>query len=255
GLDRFRASEGCVATIRSGSEEARVCFGVPSDAGWDRPMLAQFLRGSKVRVPPDVMLARIRRHGRMWGVLAVRAPGVEYHWDARQALSSIGALANEMIDQIDRERVREVRARVDRKVLEQSQPKHLFYEILHGIRSLTDYDHSAALLTYDVESDVLEVVAEQVAWQKPKGRNVGRKLAAPGIVRSLLEKGEVCGFDRTGGRWTDWTGTAATALADLLDFDGVGENDSGPGPATPLEGAILCAPLVTRGGLLGVLKV
>ena len=135
------------------------------------------------------MLARIRRHGRMWGALALRSPGADYHWDARQALSSIGALANELIDRIDQERVREVRARVDRKVLEQSQPKHLFYEILHGLRSLTAYDHSAALLTYDAESDVLEVVAEQVAWQKAKGRNVGRTLAPAGPLRGLLCEG------------------------------------------------------------------
>jgi signal transduction histidine kinase len=175
----------------------------------------------------------------------VRSPGAEYHWDARQALSEIGTLANELIDQIDRERVREVRARVDRKVLEQSQPKHLFYEILHGLRSLTAYDHSAALLTYDPEPDALEVVAEQVAWQKAKGRNVGRTLSPAGPLRGLLCAGQVCGFDREGRLWRDWTGTDATALADLLDFD----------RGTPPEGAILCAPLVARAGLLGVLKV
>ena len=82
------------------------------------------------------MLARIRRHGRMWGALAVRAAGKSLHWDARQAFSAIGSAANELIDQIDQERIREVRARVDRKILEQSQPKHLAYELLHGIRSL-----------------------------------------------------------------------------------------------------------------------
>src|SRR5262249_48503689 len=161
----------------------------------------------------------IRRHGRMWGALAVRSPGAEYHWDARQALSTVGSLANELIDGIDRERVREVRARVDRKVLEQSRPKHLFYEVLHGLRSLTAYDHSAALLTYDAESDALEVVAEQVAWKKAKGQNVGRTLSPAGALRGLLCGGHVCGFDRAGRRWTDWTGTDATALADLLDFD------------------------------------
>jgi signal transduction histidine kinase len=183
----------------------------------------------------------------MWGVLAVRSPGVEYRWDARQALSSIGTLINELIDQIDRERIREVRARVDRKVLEQSQPKHLFYEVLHGIRSLTAYDHSAALLTYDAELGALEVVAEQVAWQKAKGRNVGHTLPLSAAACALLGRGQVCGFDRHGRSWTDWTGTDATTLAELLDYD----RDR----STPPEGAILCAPLATRAGLLGVLKV
>jgi signal transduction histidine kinase len=255
GLELFGASEGCLATVRPGIETARVVFTVPDGGRWDRDHLAGFLRGDKVRVPPDLMLARIRRHSRMWGVMAVRAPGATFHWDARQALSTIGALANELIDQIDRERVREVRARVDRKVLEQSQPKHLFYELLHGIRALTAYDHSAALLTYDPEREVLEVVAEQVAWQKAKGKNVGRTRAASGALHKLLGKGEVCGFDRIGGHWTDWTGTAATDLADLLDFDAAAGKGAGPGLSTPAEGAILCAPLVTRGGLLGVLKV
>jgi signal transduction histidine kinase len=251
GLELFGASEGCVAAVRPGGDTARTLVEIPPGGVWDRPMLAAFLRGDKVIVPHDLMLARIRRHGRMWGVLAVRAPGAQYHWDAREALSSIGTLANELIDQIDRERIREVRARVDRKVLEQSQPKHLFYEVLHGIRSLTAYDHSAALLTYDAERCALEVVAEQVAWQKAKGRNVGRTLPLSAQASALLGRGQVCGFDRRGDSWTDWTGTEATALAELLDYDGIGDLDR----STPQEGAILCAPLATRSGLLGVLKV
>jgi signal transduction histidine kinase len=249
GLDLFRAADGCVASVRPGGGEARVLFGVPPDAWWDRPLLTGFLRGDKVAVPADTMFARIRRFGRMWGVLAVRSPAAAYHWDARQALSSIGAVANELIDRIDQERVREVRARVDRKVLEQSQPKHLFYEVLHGLRSLTAYDHSAALLTYDAGADALEVVAEQVAWQKAKGQNVGRTLAPAGPLCGLLCAGQVCGFDRQGRRWTDWTGTDATALAELLDFD------RGRAGAAPPEGAVLCAPLVARAGLVGILKV
>ena len=214
-------------------------------------MLAGFLRGDKVRVPPELMLARIRRHGRMWGALAVRAAGGDFHWDRRQAFSSIGALANELIDEMDQERIREVRARVDRKILEQSLPKHLFYEVLHGIRSLTAYDHSAALLTYDEERDALEVVAEQITWQKAKGQNVGRKLPLLPALRERLCRSLVYGFDRDGRSWRDWTGTDATALAELLDFDGHAK----PGGTSPREGAILCAPLVTRAGLLGILKV
>jgi signal transduction histidine kinase len=249
-LDFFAAQDGCVATVQPGGDEAKILFPMPPAAWWDRSMLAGFLRGDKVRVAPELMLARIRRHGRMWGALAVRVAGGDYHWDERQAFSSIGALANELIDQIDRERVREVRARVDRKVMEQSQPKHLFYEVLHGIRSLTAYDHSAALLTYDDELDALEVVAEQIAWQKAKGQNVGRKLPLSQPLCDRLCRPLVYGFDRAGGTWDDWTGTDATALAELLDFDG-----RAAGGLSPREGAILCAPLVTRAGLLGVLKV
>ncbi len=137
GMELFGAGEGAIVTIGPGLEGARMLLSMPEYSSWDRAMLAGFLRGEKVRVPAELMLARIRRHGRMWGALVVRAAGMSLHWDARQAFSAIGSAANELIDQIDQDRIREVRARVDRKILEQSQPKHLAYELLHGIRSLT----------------------------------------------------------------------------------------------------------------------
>ena len=250
-MDLFGAGEGAVVTVEPGTGSVKVLLAMPEDSPWDRPLLAGFLRGEKVRVPAELMLARIRRHGRMWGALAIRAAGTSFHWDSRQAFSSIGSLANELIDQIDRDRIREVRARVDRKMLEQSHPKHLAYELLHGIRSLTGYDHSAALLIHDGDTGSLEVVAEQIAWQKAKGRNVGRKLPVPAALRELLKRPFACGFNRQGERWVNWTGNDAAGLAELLDYD----PETGLGQSTPPEGAILCASLATRAGLLGILKI
>jgi signal transduction histidine kinase len=251
GMELYGASEGAVVAVEPGSGAVKTLVSLPEGSYWDRTMLGDFLRGEKVRVPPELMLARIRRHGRMWGALAIRCPGKTFHWDARQAFSSIGTLANELIDQIDRDRIREVRARVDRKILEQSQPKHLAYELLHGIRSLTGYDHSAALLIHDGESGSLEIVAEQIAWQKAKGQNVGRKLPLTPPARELLDRPFVCGFNRQGKGWVNWTGTDATGLAELLDYDRQSER----GSLMPPEGAILCASLATRSGLLGILKI
>jgi CheY-like chemotaxis protein/GAF domain-containing protein len=249
-LEFFGANEGCVATLQAGADDARIAFAVPPEAWWDARALSAFLGGEKVRVAPDLMLARIRRHGRMWGALAARQSSGDFQWVERQAFSAIAALANELIDQIDAERVREVRARVDRKVMEQSRPKHLFYEVLHGIRSLTGYDHSAALLTYEEALDSLEVAAEQIAWQKAKGENVGRKVPLPRALHDRLSQAVVFGFNRAGRKWDDWTGNDATALAEMLDFGG----RAAPGLA-PEAGAILCAPLAARAGLLGILKV
>ena len=184
------------------------------------------------------------------GALAVRAPSGSFHWDSRQAFSEIGSLANELIDQIDRQRIREVRARVDRKILEPSQPKNLAYELLHGIRSLTGYDHSAALLIYDSDLRSLEVVAEQIAWQKAKGQNVGRKLSLAMPLRELLDRPFVCGFNRAGKGWENWTGTDAMGLAELLDY----LRGQARTARLPPEGAILCASLAARSGLLGILR-
>jgi len=251
GMEIAGAREGCVGALHPGSADARLLHRTPDDAPWDRRLLAAFLRGEKVAVPPETMLARLRRHGRMWGALAVRTPGAEFDWGARQGFSTIGGLANELIDQADLHRIREVRARVDRKVLEQSHPKHLSYEVLHGIRSLISYDHSAALLIHDADLGVLEVVAEQIAWRKAKGENVGRKFPLRTSVHELLAQPVVLGFDRDGDGWTDWAGGGSATLADLLDYDRLARR----GGFAPPEGAVLCASLITRSGLLGVLKV
>ena len=73
-------------------------------------------------------------------------------------------------------------------------------------------------MIHDDESRSLEVVAEQIAWQKAKGQNVGRKLPLPANLRELLDRPFVCGFDRQGKGWDNWTGTDATGLAELLDY-------------------------------------
>ena len=91
-------------------------------------LVAGFLRGYDVCVPRDMMLARIRRCRRMWGALALRSTGADFHWDSRRAFSSIGAVATQLTDRIDEERVRAVRARIDQKIVEQIRPKDLFHK-------------------------------------------------------------------------------------------------------------------------------
>jgi signal transduction histidine kinase len=78
---------------------------------------------------------------------------------------------------------------------------------------------------------------------------------------ALLQSEQVYGFDRHGDGWREWKdqrpGTpaghpsAAAGLAVLLDYnsDGAGESDN------LREASMLCAPLVTRDSLVGVLKI
>jgi two-component system, NtrC family, sensor kinase len=249
--DFFRAAEGCVTFIEPGRERADVLHSAPADCRWDLDLLGGFLRGRKVTVPPDTMLARVRRQGRMWGALVVRHPGADFHWDLRQAFSSIGAAAAQLAERIDEQRIREVREQIDHKMLEEISPKSLSYQILHGIRSLIGYDHSAALLTRDQDNALLEVVGEQIAWRKAKSHKVGLKLPLAPRVLDLLTRNVVYGFDREGEAWRDWTDSQAAPLAELLDYN----RDGLPANLSTAEGSMLCAPLVTRHGVLGVLKV
>ena len=149
---------------------------------------------------------------------------------------------------MDRERMLEIRDRIDRKIREQLHPKDLFYQILDGLRSLTRYDHSSALLIRENGGDAMEIAAEQIAWTKAKSVRIGQPRPLGNDVRDALDQGRVCGFDRRGGRWEEWDGRPLAFLAEWLEF-----SDDAPGARR--EQSILCAPLVGRDGVFGVLKV
>jgi signal transduction histidine kinase len=249
GVDLLGAHEGCVAILTPGKPLVETIFAMPQNSEWDRDFLTAFIRGGENPIPGHLALGRLRRRQRMWGVLAVRMPGGRFNWDHREALSSLAAAANEVLLRIDLEKIREVRSRIDCKILEQLRPKDLFYQVLHGLQSLTQYDHSATLWIHE-PGDTLEVVAETIAWKKGKSDKIGLKLPLPGPLLGLVRPGVVYGFDRPGAAWEEWTGSEAAGLAELLDSRGP-ESD----PATPLDRSMLCAPLATRDRVLGLLKI
>jgi two-component system NtrC family sensor kinase len=145
--------------------------------------------------------------------------------------------------------VAEVRERIDRKIQEQLRPKDLFYQLLHGLRSLVHYDHSAAVLIADSGSEVLDLVAEQLWWKRGKSERVGTKLALADATREFLQRRTVIGFDRIGEQWRAWDGRERPGLVEALDHGREGKPDE------RRECCLLLAPLDTEGGQLGVLKV
>jgi signal transduction histidine kinase len=249
GMDLLAARQGCVALLEPGPRQLTFAFSLPPDAVWDRELLTAFIRGSEQRVPGSLALGRLRRRGRMWGVLAVRATDGEFNWDHRMALSDVAAAANDVLERIDQERVREVRGRLFARSW--LRPKDLFYQVLHGLHALTEYDHSGSLLIYRPGATALEVVAETITWKKGKSDKIGAKLPVPSPVLELLRPDMVYGFDRGDSAWQEWTGSRAASLAEFLDA-----NDAATQPQdAPCYHSMLCAPLATRDGLLGLLKV
>jgi signal transduction histidine kinase len=222
---------------------------IPRGGQWDLDLLTAFLRKQKVTIPRNVIVAPISRRGRLWAVLSLRSKREFERYSAR-ALSRIARIISESIEVIDWQRIVEVRSRIDRKIMEQLRPQDLFYQILHGLRSLTHYDHSSALLICDHRDDVLDLVAEQVAWVKGKSRRIGLRLPLNDAVWDLMRDSTVYAFHRQNGSWHEWLGQKSTALAELLDYNKVAGSNS-----ELRESAMLCAPLATRDGVLGVLKV
>ena len=136
--------------------------------------------------------------------------------------------------------------------MEQIHPKDLFYQILDGIRSLTHYDHSSALL---IREDDRGVAARGRRTDRldegAKRARSGLRLPITDDAAALLQSAQVYGFDRHGDSWQEWRGQPAARLASLLDYN-TGDGADG---ANVREASMLCAPLVTRDSLVGVLKI
>jgi hypothetical protein len=196
-----------------------------------------------------MLIGSIRRRGGAWGAIALVAPGHTFDRSDRRLMTRIAAVLSAAVHRIDRDRLLGVRDRIDKKIMEQIHPKDLFYQILDGIRSLTLYDHSSALLIREENEASLRVVAEQIAWTKAKSERIGLPIPLTDEAAALLQSEQVYGFDRHGDSWREWKGQPAGALATLLDYNS-GENSEGD---KVREGSMLCAPLATRDGVVGVL--
>jgi two-component system, NtrC family, sensor kinase len=248
--DFFRARSACIAVVQPGVTGASVVCAMPSTSNWDFELFTRVVRHNHPLVRRDILIVPLQRRSGPWAAMALEHNALEDRRDERM-LVRVAAAISDAIQQIDRERVLEVRDRIDRKLMEQIHPKDVFYQILQGLRSLTHYDHSSALLIRDEGEAMLRLVAEQIAWAKAKSERIGLRLAMSHEVRLMLESGRVYGFDRCGDRWCEWSKEPVTQLAELLDynrFDAAGDDGY-------LEGSMLVAPLSTREGVLGVLKV
>ena len=246
----FGATHGCIATLRAGRADADLLFTLPRTSDWDLGMLTRYIRHTHPPVQRDMLIGSIRRRGGAWGAIALVASDRAFDREDRRLMARIAAALSAAVHRIDRDRLLGVRDRIDRKIMEQIHPKDLFYQILDGIRSLTLYDHSSALLIREEDEASLRVVAEQIAWTKAKSERIGLRIPITDDAAALLQSEQVYGFDRHGTSWREWNDRPAGALAAMLDYNsGAADGDS------HREGSMLCAPLVTRDSLVGVLKI
>src|SRR6266496_3651564 len=220
----FRASHGCIATLRPGRPDADLLFALPKQGDWDLGVLTRYIRHTHPPVQRDMLIGSVRRRGGAWGAIALVAPGQAFDREDRRLIARIAAVLSAAVHRIDRDRLLGVRDRIDRKIMEQIHPKDLFYQILDGIRSLTLYDHSSAVLIREDGETALRLVAEQIAWTKAKSQRIGLQLPLTDEVATMLQSARVYGFDRRGGSWQEWKGQPAARLAELLDYN---RDDSG----------------------------
>ncbi len=248
----FGADAAAAFQVLPSGEPPRPLFVIPQSMSWDLRLIERFHANPREPLPPDTLLGSLHRRDRPWAVLGVRARHQVIDTGEQIAMSQIARHVSQLIHAVDVARSTEVRERIDRKIMEQLRPKDLFYQILDGLRSLTRYDHSSAL--YMTSEGGFELVAEKIAWSKGKSRRIGHLLSISPDLREQLAFTDarngthVEGFSLEDDTWRSWTGTGA-ALAAELDSH---RDGSPPGPR---ERSMICAPLVTRHEVLGVLKI
>ncbi|MEQ1912506.1 MAG: GAF domain-containing sensor histidine kinase, partial [Vicinamibacterales bacterium] len=246
-VEFMQADHGYVAAMNAGEDTARCIFAQPAQTVPSLSLVTDLLRGQPSRIPPGTLCARIPRRGRAWGMMVLERTGESFPDGSPRALGHMARVLSENIARLDRQRLSEVRARIDDMILRELPPKDLYYQILDGLHQLTRYDHSAALWIWSTPGS-LELVAEQIAWKKMKSPIIGRTVQLPLECQALLRDGTVCGFDRSPDGWTEWTSRGVSALAGFLDLE---TESSG----RPREHAMLCASVGRRDGSLGILKL
>ncbi len=252
----FAAPEAAVATLKPGRESADLVFTIPQSGDWDVELLTRYIRGARPTIPGRTLLAPVKRRRRCWTVLGLRYAEASFTPDEREALFAVTQTLTEIIGRLDEKRSRNVRLKIERKIADHQEPKDLIYDLLHGLRSLARYDHSASLFIAGQGSESLELVAEQIAWAKAKSRRIGCRLELDEAARAELGSGKVRLYEREdvtpeGGQrskaaWRDPHG-GSTSLPERLDLEA--------SSSAPEEVSMLCAPIVTPEGALGVLKI
>jgi signal transduction histidine kinase len=246
-VDFMQADRGYVAALGVGDKTPHSIFSQPPDAVVNLALVTSLLRDEQCTIPAGTLCARITRRGRAWGVIVLERNDHRFPGGSPRGLAHVARALTEHIERLDRERLSEVRGRIDDMILRELPPKDLYYQILDGLHQLTRYDHSAALWIWSSPGS-LELVAEQIAWKKMKSPIIGRTVQLPAELQALLQAGTVCGLDRSSEGWTEWTSHGVSALAGFLDLD---EESS----VRPREHAMLCASVGGRDGSLGILKL
>jgi two-component system, NtrC family, sensor kinase len=221
---------------------------------WEPRTIQAFLDLHRPELPDREIMAPILVGGRAVGVMALRRRGTPFPPGAGRRLTHLcRKLAHEAALREER-RVNRIVDQIKDKTVQELRPKDLFYQILHGLKALTRYDHSSALLIAEEDAPRLILHAEQIAWAKRKSERIGRRIRVPRELRPVLRAStgiRFASFGSARGRGSRGAeagaGSEHDAVARLLRWGGrKGE---------PAEGTILWAALHHDGNLLGVLKI
>ena len=219
---------------------------------WDVLSTEEIRSALERRAPkrqPDTLCLALARNERLLHLLLLRREGIPFTADevlrARRFLGRVEA----EYKQRERERQQRIVERTYAQLMRRLQGHDLHYRVLHALRALVHYDHSAAFLVHDEETGNLQLQAEQIAWRKDKSRLIGASLCeakASGVLTLpenlpiLIRDGEI--ISQLDARERERIALPRT----LLDYHKQGEE-------RPQVRSAILAPLNFEGHCLGLL--
>jgi signal transduction histidine kinase len=255
---RFMEAGRGAVVLRHPVSGALRTYGWGGEVEWiDETTVRAFLDLKRPDLPDGTLMAPFVVGGRATGVMVLERAGQPFAGGAGRFLVRLCRKVAHEAGLREERRLNRVVDQIKERTVRELRPKDLFYQVLHGLRTLTRYDHSSALLVAEEDGARLVLHAEQIAWTKAKSRRIGRKIRLPEETRGLLRRAgsaRLESFDPPprGRRGAPAARDAepadgAAALARLLRWGGKGKE--------PQEGTILWAPLHHDDTLLGVLKI
>lgn len=200
----------------------------------DEAAALAFLADGLPPTSPAMALARVRVHGRPVAVAGAARLARPLGQAARRSLDRLAGVLSAELARREDAVLAKVLDRIRGKIVSELRPRDLAYQILDGLHQLVDYDHSAAVLTFDPAAQVLRVEAEKIVWTKGKSAFVGCEI--PVTLAQIEELAAGPEIRRP-----------ADGLFAVLDYH--------RGDAIPAVSSLLSAPLDFRGELLGLLKI
>jgi signal transduction histidine kinase len=247
--EMLEADAGAVAVLSHNHRNVELVYSDPRSEEWNVGLMSDFIKGKRPTIPADLVIAQITRRGRVWGALAVKRKQKQVSGDTVKALQKVSQVLGERISAWDDTKLRQLRSRIEHKIANRQEPKDIIYDILHGLRSLIRYDHSASFLIARDSSEPLTLIAEQIAWTKGKSNLIGLKLPVDGCPTAELATNGVRLFLNVDDCWLDHNGNAASPLAKLLDYN------TRTSAEVPREQAMITAIVHTPDNSTGILRV
>lgn len=150
------------------------------------PIFRTFLHRRRFPQTWTIILVEIRVGDRAIALLAFQRFQRNFSREESRFAWEAGSIIGWHLQRREEERVSTVKERISTKIFSELRPKDVVYQILHGLKKLFQYDHSAAILIFRDEPASLSVEAEVITWTKAKSQRIGRSIELNDGLRHWL---------------------------------------------------------------------